>query len=139
MKLPFAEKHLINAYNKKTTTILWSPPGTGKSSLVKQVAKKLGIDLIDLRLPQLEPSDLRGIPVPNHETKRIDWYAPAYLTSKGNGILFLDEIEKAPVSVKNASLELILDRSLGAYSLPEGWSIVCAGNYEENGAVSQNL
>jgi len=57
----------------------------------------------------------------------------------GPGIVFLDEIEKAPVSVKNASLQLVLDRRIGAYVLPDDWAIVCAGNREEDGCFSAPL
>lgn len=139
MKLTTAKKHIVNAYHKKITAMLWSKPGIGKSSVVKQVASELGIQLIDLRLPQLEPSDLRGIPVPNRDTKRAEWFMPEYLPVDGNGILFLDEIEKASLSVRNSALQLILDRRVGSYRLPDGWSIVCAGNREDDGAFSQQL
>lgn len=139
MKISTAKKHIVNAHNKKVTAMLWGAPGIGKSSIVKQTAKELGINLVDLRLPQLEPPDLRGIPVPNRETKRADWYYPEYLPTDGEGILFLDEIEKSTVAVKNAALQLVLDRKIGSYVLPDGWSIVCAGNREDDGAFSQQL
>lgn len=139
MKINTAQKHLINAYNKKITAMLWGPPGLGKSSIVKQTAQELGVQLIDLRLPQLEPPDLRGIPVPNRETKKTDWFYPGFFPESGNGILFLDEIEKAPVAVKNAALQLVLDRKIGTYHIPDGWSIFCAGNREEDGCFSAPL
>lgn len=119
--------------------MLWGPPGVGKSSIVRQTAQELGVELIDLRLPQLEPPDLRGIPAPNRETKKAEWFYPEFLPESGKGILFLDEIEKAPVAVKNAALQLVLDRKIGAYSLPDGWSIICAGNREEDGCFSAPL
>lgn len=139
MKINTAKKHIINAHKKKITPMLWGAPGIGKSSIVKQAAKELNIDLVDLRLPQLDPPDLRGIPVPNRETKTCDWFYPEYLPTKGEGILFLDEIEKALVPVKNAALQLVLDRQVGSYVLPDGWSIVCAGNREDDGAFSTQL
>lgn len=139
MKITTTKKHLVNAHHKKIAAMLWGPPGIGKSSIVKQTAQELKIGLVDLRLPQLEPPDLRGIPVPNRETKRADWYYPEYLPTDGEGILFLDEIEKAPVAVKNAALQLVLDREIGSYRLPDGWSIICAGNREDDGAFSQQL
>jgi len=139
MKITTAKKHIVNAHHKKISAMLWGPPGIGKSSIVKQVAQELKLGFVDLRLPQLEPPDLRGIPVPNRETKRADWFYPEYLPTDGDGILFLDEIEKAPVAVKNAALQLVLDREIGSYRLPDGWSIVCAGNREDDGAFSQQL
>lgn len=139
MKISTAKKHIINAHYKKITPMLWGPPGIGKSAIVKQVAQELRIDLVDLRLPQLDPPDIRGIPVPNAQTKRMDWYHPECFPTNGEGILFLDEIEKATVAVKHAALQLVLDRQIGSYKLPEKWSIVCAGNRMDDGAYSQDL
>jgi hypothetical protein len=55
-----------------TTPFVWGPPGLGKSAMFKQIAKSLGIDIIDLRLSQLESSDLRGIPhVESFNTEKL--------------------------------------------------------------------
>ena len=43
--------------------MLWGPPGIGKSSIVAEVAAKHELQLVDLRLSQLAPTDLRGLPV----------------------------------------------------------------------------
>ena len=119
--------------------MLWGVPGLGKSSIVAEVARDLNLDLIDLRLPQLDSPDLRGLPVPNRESKKAEWFYPDFLPNSGNGILFLDEIEKASVAVKNAALQLVLDRRIGSYLLPTGWGIVGAGNREEDGCYSTQL
>ena len=167
MKLSDALKIVENCITNKTPVMLWGPPGIGKSSLIHQIARKLNFKVCDLRLAQLEPTDLRGVPMPNRETGRAEWYLPAFWPTSatkdttrtitdeegtdtkvkvargdcidGPGIIFLDEIEKAPISVKNASLQLVLDRMVGAYKLPNDWSIVCAGNREEDGCFSQPL
>ncbi|NER84548.1 MAG: AAA family ATPase, partial [Leptolyngbya sp. SIO1D8] len=47
----------------KTSTMIWGPPGIGKSSIVQQLAQENGCSCIDLRLSQLAPTDLRGLPV----------------------------------------------------------------------------
>ena len=54
-----ALEYLIKA---KQPVMLHGSPGVGKSQVVKQVADKLGIEMIDLRLSQLDPVDLRGVP-----------------------------------------------------------------------------
>lgn len=53
-----------------------------------------------------------------------------------NGILFLDELNRAQDDVLQAAFELVLDRSVGQYFMPEGWSISCAGNYMQGYQVS---
>jgi len=147
--------------------MLWGAPGIGKSSLIHQIAAELNCKMLDLRLAQLEPTDLRGVPMPNKTTGRADWFLPGFWPDRatedcerevvdsegkkqmvkvkagccptGPGIVFLDEIEKAPVSVKNASLQLVLDRMIGSYKLPDDWALVCAGNREEDGCFSAPL
>lgn len=139
MNIAAVKKHVIHAYNKNIPIMLWGPPGVGKSSIIHQVAKELNIELIDVRLAQIDPPDLRGIPVPDHEKQKTNNYYPDWLPEDGKGILFLDEIEKASTSVKNAALQLVLDRKIGSYSLPETWNIVAAGNREDDGCFSMPL
>jgi len=168
MKLNSAYKHCKNAVKHQIPLMLWGPPGIGKSSIVHQIVSELGCNVEDLRLAQLEPTDLRGVPMPNRESGRAEWYLPAFWPERskeagereagrdedgnpimvsykagecpdGPGIIFLDEIEKAPVSVKNAALQLVLDRKIGAYKLPDDWAMICAGNREEDNCFSQPL
>lgn len=107
---------------------IWGGPGVGKSSVVKQVADKHKIGFIDIRLLLLDPTDLRGIPVP--EDGKARWLAPSFLPKDGSGILHLDELNRAPVLTQNSALQLVLDRRVGEYELPEGWVIIASGNRE---------
>ncbi|TQV64186.1 MAG: AAA family ATPase [Halothiobacillaceae bacterium] len=113
-----------------TPLMLWGPPGVGKSALVAQVARDAGLPMIDLRLSQLEASDLRGMPY--QKDGRVEWAIPAMLPDAvrhgPRGVLFLDEINAALPQVAAAAYQLILDRRLGDYRLPEGWVIIAAGN-----------
>lgn len=139
MNLINAGKLLAKAVESDLPVMLWGPPGVGKSSLVHALAIERGVDIIDLRLAQLDATDLRGIPVPDHTEKLVRWYPPAFLPRDGEGILFLDEIDKAPSLVKSSALQLVLDRRLGDYVLPKCWSVIGAGNREEDGAFSTPL
>lgn len=123
-----------------TPVMLWGPPGVGKSQLVAQAAARHGVPVIDVRLAQMEPTDLRGIPF--REGRNVVWSVPALLPDAGRhgarGILFLDEITSAPPTVTAAAYQLILDRRLGEYCVPEGWAIVAAGNRQgDRGLVYQ--
>ena len=113
-----------------TPVMIWGPPGIGKSEIVAQTARDHDLPLIDLRLSQLEPSDLRGIPYRVGTT--VEWAPPATLPQEERhgprGILFLDELTAALPTVAAAAYQLVLDRRLGDYRLPEGWLIIAAGN-----------
>ena len=124
-----------------TPVMLWGAPGIGKSQIINQVAKKHSALVIDIRLSQMEPSDLRGIPFRNKNL--VDWSVPAMLPDSKRhgkeGILFLDEITAAPPSVSAAAYQLILDRKLGDYELPLGWVIFAAGNRQGDRGVSYTM
>jgi hypothetical protein len=118
------------AFLAHTPVMLWGPPGVGKSRIVAQIAQAHGVPLVDIRLSQMEPTDLRGIPFRNGA--RVEWSVPALLPEEARhgarGILFLDEITSAPPTVTAAAYQLILDRRLGEYQVPAGWAIFAAGN-----------
>ncbi len=117
----------------KLSTMIWGPPGIGKSSIVAQVAARHGLACIDLRLSQLAPTDLRGLPVA--ESGRSRWYPPEFLPTEGAGVLFLDEINMAPPTMQGMAQQLILDRQVGSYRVPEGWFIWAVGNRDEDRAA----
>ncbi len=124
-----------------TPVMLWGPPGVGKSQIIAQVATRHAVTMIDIRLSQMEPSDLRGIPF--RIDNRVEWAVPAMLPDVGRhgpkGVLFLDEITSAPPSVSAAAYQLILDRRLGAYQVPDGWAIFAAGNRQGDRGVTYTM
>jgi MoxR-like ATPase len=124
-----------------TPVMLWGPPGVGKSDMVREVAEKHNLPVIDIRLSQMEPSDLRGIPF--RTNGRVDWAIPSLLPSAERhgveGILFLDEITSAPPTVSAAAYQLILDRRLGEYQVPDGWAIFAAGNRQGDRGVTYSM
>lgn len=118
---------------------VWGAPGIGKSSIVKQIAKDRNIGFIDLRLSLMDPTDLKGIPFYDKDSHTALWAPPAFLPKEGEGILFLDELNTAPPSVQASAYQLILDRAVGEYSLPDGWAIVAAGNREGDRGVTYRM
>jgi len=135
---PQSIKRAIEHLTKRKVPIfLWGPPGIGKSSIVAQIAKEQGIECIDLRLSLLDPTDLRGIPFFNQNDNSAVWAPASFLPdeTKPKGILFLDELNTAAPMVQASAYQLILDRKIGEYTLPDGWSIVAAGNRESDRGV----
>jgi MoxR-like ATPase len=118
--------------NLQISTMIWGAPGIGKSSIVSQLAIEHQLQFIDLRLSQLAPTDLRGLPVA--EAGRSKWFPPEFLPQTGKGILFLDEINMAPPAMQGMAQQLILDRRVGSYTVPDGWFIWAAGNRKEDRA-----
>lgn len=113
--------------------MIWGAPGIGKSSIAANVAQMSGMELIDLRLSQLAPTDLRGLPVAENGVSR--WFPPEFLPTSGQGILFLDEINMAPPAMQGVAQQLILDRKIGGYTVPQDWFIWAAGNRKQDRAA----
>ncbi len=116
----------------RNATMIWGPPGVGKSSIVAQVADGHGLRFVDVRLSQLAPTDLRGLPVAVEGIST--WFPPEFLPRDGRGILFLDELNMAAPTMQGVAQQLVLDRRVGSYVLPEGWFVWAAGNRKQDRA-----
>ena len=130
-----AIEHLIAA---KRPCFVWSAPGVGKSDIVSQVAQATGRTLHDVRVALLDPVDLRGVPsVDNGKTR---WNTPEFLPSVDEpAILFLDELNQGAMDVQAACFQLVRNRRLGEYVLPDDCAIVAAGNRLSDKAAAKRM
>lgn len=146
MKPSDAKTQLINGYKARTPMYMWGAPGIGKSDITRQVADELEVSLIDERLSQMDPTDLKGIPYVKEAPDgnmythyAIPGFLPRVERDGPNGIFFLDELGAAPQAIQAAGYQLILDGKLGDYTLPEGWVCMAAGNRAEDRAIAIRL
>ena len=140
-----ARKAILTAFKVKRPVFLWGPPGIGKSEVVAEIAAELGGAIIDLRMAQMEPTDIRGIPYFNKDINKMDWAPPIDLPDEEFAsqypivVLFLDELNSAPPSVQAAGYQLILNRRVGKYILPKNVVIVAAGNRDSDKGVTYRM
>ena len=140
-----ARKAILKAFNANRPVFLWGPPGIGKSEVVAEVAEELGGLVIDLRMAQMEPTDIRGIPYFNKDNGKMDWAPPVDLPDEELAsqypliVLFLDEMNSAPPAVQAAGYQLILNRRVGKYKLPDNVRIVAAGNRDSDKGVTYRM
>ena len=148
VKISEATTLITRAFKKKRPVFLWGPPGIGKSELVQGIGDsgELGSTLvIDMRLALFEPTDLRGYPVPDVESGVMKWLPPADLPSEELAaqydtiIVFLDEMNSAAPSVQAAGYQLILNRRIGQYKLPDNVVLIAAGNRETDKGVTYRM
>lgn len=138
-------KALTKCFKIQRPLFLWGPPGIGKSEIVADVAKELGGLMIDLRLGQMDPTDIRGIPYYNKDEGIMDWAPPIDLPDEKTAaeypvvVLFLDEMNSAPPSVQAAAYQLVLNRRVGKYVLPNNVVLVAAGNRESDKGVTYRM
>ncbi|MBR6897833.1 MAG: AAA family ATPase [Lachnospiraceae bacterium] len=114
-------------------------PGVGKSQIIKQIGKKFGYKVIDLRLAQMSEVEIGGLIYPNEDHTKTRWLSPEVLPDEErdgkNTILLLDEITSCSKRVQVAAYQLILDRRVGQYKLPEGTYVIGLGNREDDDGV----
>lgn len=119
-------------------------PGIGKSAIVAAVVATIRLtdpdfQLADVRTALYQAVDIKGMPTVDLGQMIARWTMPDFfrLIKPGSrGILFLDEITAARPEVQAALYELVYDRRIGEYSLPEGWRIIAAGNRTSDRAVA---
>jgi MoxR-like ATPase len=136
-----AKRSLRKCIKIKRPVFMWGAPGIGKSDIVKQIGDEQEREVIDVRLSLWEPTDIKGIPYYNAEAGTMTWAPPAELPTDPNStaILFLDELNSAAPATQAAAYQLILNRRVGTYRLPDGVSIVAAGNRETDKGVTYRM
>jgi hypothetical protein len=140
-----AKKSLRRAFKAQRPVFLWGPPGIGKSDIVKQLGEELEAHVIDIRLSLWEPTDIKGIPYFDANTSRMAWAPPIELPNEveaakhKNIILFMDEMNSAAPAVQAAAYQLVLNRRVGTYKLPDNVFIVAAGNREADKGVTYRM
>ena len=141
-----AKNALRHAMKKKRPVFLWGPPGIGKSDIVAQVTDEFtNSHLIDIRLSLWDPTDIKGIPYFDSTNVKMVWGAPSELPDEemaaqyDNIVVFFDEMNSAAPAVQAAAYQLILNRRVVQYKLPDNVIIVAAGNREADKGVTYRM
>lgn len=127
---------LLHAASSRPVFI-WGQPGIGKSALVRDFAKAVGMECVTLLGTQLAPEDLIGVPqiVGGGDGARSRFVPPEMIARPGAYVLFLDELNGSAPEVQKAFYSLILDRRLGNYELHPDTVVLGAGNRAEDMAI----
>lgn len=116
---------------------IWGAPGIGKSALVEQFAKEVGLPCVSLLGSQLAPEDIIGIPQIKGDTS--EFLPPKIIARKEPYVLFLDELNACSQEVQKAFYSLIHEKRIGEYHLPKGSIIIGAGNRSQDGAIVKTM
>ena len=145
------QKHVApQVFDSGRSLFLWGGTGIGKSqgmmSFSKDRAEQKGLEFttergnysedtfgyLDVRLSQFAPEDIKGIP--DISGNRTVWKIPDWYPETGHGLLFFDEMNLATPVIQAAAYQIILDRMLDKFPLPDGWACFAAGNRIEDRA-----
>src|SRR5438874_4024612 len=132
-------KGLIRALAAEQSLLLLSPPGVGKSDIVRQAAADANLPCRSLLGTQIAPEDVSGIP--RIVGERSVFCPPRVLLPEKPEpfCLFLDELPACSPDVQKAFYSLLLERRLGEHPLPRGTWVVAAGNRVEDRSLVRAL
>jgi len=164
------ERLVKEYYEKKWALFCYGTYGIGKSDSIRRSSKEIAEDkgkeylewnelsyekkdeiegnpedyfvLVDRRLAQDDPTDLKGIPQMNGD-KATEWKAPRWIyfmsLEGSDGMCYLDEMNLAPKNVQGASYQLIFDRQISDYSISDNWGFISAGNLKSDRSFVKEL
>jgi len=138
MRIDEAKEVLKFIMQNGEVPVLVGEAGIGKTEIIKRIGAETNRNVIILMLSQMEPGDLLGLPSRDEKNQKTIYYKPDWWPESGDTIIFLDEINRAHISVRNAVMQLLLDKRIHNNVLPEGTWLVAAMNPEtDNYEVEQ--
>lgn len=158
-------------YDKKLALFVFGAFGIGKSFVVRDTAKELAtirkrefvewnrlirdkkqevydnpekyFVLIDERLSESDPTDIKGLPSLLNGEDVIDWKIPFWAKfislENSDGIIFFDEVNLAPQLVISSVYKIIYDRIINDVPIGSNWLIMGAGNRDSDQAFVHTL
>ena len=97
--------------------IVLGEPGSGKTAICYQLAEKLNIPRYTFQATLYDPTEIKGLPIYDHEANIARFLPFADMPSMGEGILIIDDLPHAPTQTQNAFMRLILEGVAGAWNL----------------------
>ena len=145
-----AKDLVMDVLKAQLVPFIQSSPGVGKSSLAQAIAEENRLVMIDLRLSQMDPADLNGLPfmIEKEGDNQKAGYVPMNVfpterDSKEKGtngwLILLDEFNSAPMAVQAAAYKLVLDRKVGMHNLHPGVFMMAAGNLMTDKAIVNRI
>jgi hypothetical protein len=142
------EKKYFKMMNAKSGVLyIQAPPGYAKSAIMRSIANKIGYQYFDIRLSMVDETDVGLFPAINDVEitidgekkvqKMLEHVAPkwAYMANEKPSIIHFEELNRSTLAVRNAALQILLEREIGAFFKFNNNVLMCSsGNLgEEDG------
>ena len=126
--------HIMNA---RLPVLIRGRHGIGKSTVVYMLADQLNLPIVERRASQMTEGDLLGLPKVDGDC--TTWLAPEWLREACDAprVLFLDEVDRATMEVRQGIFELCDSRKIAGHTLHPDTLIFAAVNGGTHGAQYQ--
>jgi hypothetical protein len=126
--------HVLEA---KFPVLLRGRHGIGKSTVVYQIAEERNLPVVERRASQMTEGDLLGLPKVSNDVTQ--WLAPEWLHIACNNavVLFLDEVDRATLEVRQGIFELCDSRKIAGHTLHPDTLIFACVNGGQHGSEYQ--
>jgi hypothetical protein len=114
--------------NRVKPIFIYNDPETGKlrkTSIVKEAADRLGVDMLVVDSPSATMEDFLGI--------------PKFLGDEKGGFILLNDMDKANRYILNGIMQFVQTGKIGNYQLPDKWVIVATGDSELDFAMADRF
>lgn len=144
MKPSLISKVLPTIIDKHVSVCITGAPGGGKTSIVHQLAKALGIGLIEKHLPTMLVEDF-GIPYLDKDATTFSYRMPDWFPYEGKpnlpekGILLFDDRNQANQDLQKVLANIQQARTLHNIPLAKGWSVISTGNRQKDRAGASRI
>lgn len=142
------EKKYFQVMNAKYGVLyITSKPGVAKSAIGRSIADKMGCRYEDMRLSMNDESDFKFPYLTDREyegkTIKVSGYAVpewAYEANTAPTIIHFEELNRAPQFVRNAALQILLEREIGQFKFNDNVFMMASGNLgDEDGTDVEEL
>ena len=143
MRATLLKDTIKRLFPTKRTICIEGSPGGGKTTIVQQVAKELGVGYIEKHMPTMLVEDF-GILYPNGDDmlhyKLPDWFPYEGRTDiPDEGILCFDDRNQASADLQKVLANICQARNLHGKPMKKGWMVVSTGNRQADRAGANRV
>lgn len=142
MRTKFVAQTLEFLFSNQFPVLLVGPPGIGKTDLIKQATKKLGLPLVISHPVVKDPTDYKGLPAIHNGIADFLPYGDLRFLMNADAltVFFMDDLGQASPAVQAAAMQLVLERSIDGKAVSDKIIFAAATNrLQDNAGVRQFL
>ena len=133
MKAALIKQTIKALFPIQRTLCIEGAPGGGKTTIVHEAAKELGVECRELHMPTMLVEDF-GILFPCEGSNKLHYKVPEWFPDADDpatpekGILLFDDRNQATPDLQKVLANICQARTLHGHRLPDGWMVISTGN-----------